>query len=166
VIITDQATLPRVAPAQALLGSSARFSPPADQIFWNPQASPSGPVSIVVSAADRRAMVLRNGVVIGSSPVAIDTTIGQTLAFILRSGSGAERVWLRVALPGQTLPSQASPELRGRIRVPEEFRRSVEAILQPGTTILVTPDALGRGTEANRQVTVVEDDAGQPETSH
>ena len=166
VIVTDQATLPRVAPAQALLGSSPRFSPPADQIFWNPQASPSGPVSIVVSAADRRAMVLRNGVVIGSSPVAIDTPIGQTLAFILRSGSGAERAWLRVALPGQTLPSQASPELRGRIRVPEEFRRSVEAILQPGTTVVVTPDALGRGTDGNRQVTVVEDDAGQPETSH
>ena len=154
VVITDQPVVPRVAPAEVMLGSSSRQTESAGQSFWNPNASPSGPVSIVVSAADRRAVVLRNGVVIGRSPVAIDVPIGRTFAFVLRHASGTERSWLRVALPGQDV--DATTELRGRIQVPEEFRRSIEAILQPGTTVVVTPDSLGTG-EA-REMTVVEGD--------
>jgi hypothetical protein len=159
VVITDQAVVPRLAPAQILLGRPSAVDPSRAGISWNSQASPSGPISIVVSAADRRVVVLRNGVVIGTSPVEIDARVERTSAFVLQAG-GTDPVWLRVPLPGQNVDPQAPPELRGRIHVPEDFRRSVEAILEPGTTVVVTPDPLG--TTSSEERTVIEAD-GAPD---
>lgn len=161
VIVTDRAVVPRIAPAQALLGRGQRGGTASTGSSWRPEASPSGPVSIVVSFADRKAVVLRNGIVIGTSPVEIEGSLERTSAFILQA-SGTERTWLRVTLPGQHVDPKAPPELRGRIRAPEEFRRSVESILQPGSTVVVTPDTL-RMDGTGRRMTVIDDgpDDGQ-----
>ena len=141
VIVTDEATVPRVAPAESLLIST--LPAPAEgesPILWAPQRSPSGPVSIVVSAAERRAVVLRNGVVIGSAPVTIDAPITRTSAFVLNRMEGDNPVWLKVGLPGQS--ADASEPLRGRISVSDAFRQAVESILAVGTTVVVTGDPL------------------------
>jgi hypothetical protein len=112
------------------------------------------PISIVISATDRRAIVLRNGVLIGSAPVTINAEIDRTSAFVMQNDAAAGRSWLRVPLPGQ---SAMAPEqtLRGRIHVEDRFRQAVEAVLRPGTTVLVTPDSLRAGS-TGRNVTVVE----------
>ncbi|HET9639269.1 MAG TPA: L,D-transpeptidase [Allosphingosinicella sp.] len=154
VVVTDEAAVPRVAPAEALLQGQAMAAAPAAGSAWRPQASPSGPVSLVISAADRRVIVLRNGVVIGSAPVTIDGQIDRTSAFVMQNGGAAGRSWLRVPLPGQTAAS-AGPELRGRIHVEDRFRQAVEAVLRPGTTVLVTPDSLRAGS-TGQSATVVE----------
>ena len=61
------ALVPRV--AQIAMNTSFRMFPDSDaakgEKGGKPQLSPEGPVSVVVSAADRRAVVLRNGVEIG-----------------------------------------------------------------------------------------------------
>lgn len=41
------------------------------EVAWMPEKAPEGPVSLVVSAADRKAYVFRNGVLIGSSAIEI-----------------------------------------------------------------------------------------------
>lgn len=126
-------------------------------VEWHPERAPAGPVSIVVSAADRRAVVLRNGTVIGSAPIEIAGGIGQPSAFVMTRVEAGQRLWQRVMLPGQSAET-AAPSLQGRITAPDIFRREVEALLAPGTTVVVTADSLGAGS-TGRSVTVIEDDA-------
>ena len=157
VVVTNRPAVPRVAPAEALLQASS--SPVAgDDVVWQPQRSPSGPVSIVVSSADRRVVVLRNGAVIGSAPVDISGAITRASAFTFNRIDGSPGRWLRIGLPGQTSDGP-DEELRGRISVPESFRRDVEAVIASGTTVVVTPDSLRTGG-ARGVVTVIEDDRG------
>ncbi|MGZ8336897.1 MAG: L,D-transpeptidase, partial [Allosphingosinicella sp.] len=115
VIITDQQMVPRVAPTPGFVPRPA--SGLADATEWHPERSPRGPVSIVVSVADRRVIVIRNGVVIGTAPVEIDGPVDRTSAYVLRAATASDRDWLRIALPGQTLDPDAGPELRGRLHV-------------------------------------------------
>lgn len=154
VVVTDDPAVPRVAPAETLLQGRAIPVDPEARSMWRPDSSPSGPVSVVISAADRRAIVLRNGVVIGSAPVTIDGQIDRTSAFVMQNAGAGDRSWLRVPLPGQTAASTGE-ELRGRIRVEDRFRQAVESVLRPGTTVLVTPDSLRAGS-TGQSATVVE----------
>lgn len=156
VIITDQQAVPRVAPVDELLsaGTGAAVGG-AETMIWQPDRAPSGPVSVVVSAADRRALVMRDGKIIGSSPVEIDGAIGRTSAYMLNSVTNGDRQWVRIALPGQ---DQMEPErLRGRIRVPENFRKSVDEAIKVGTTVIVTADSL-RSQTPGAPLTVIENE--------
>jgi hypothetical protein len=131
-------------------------APPSGPFTWRPELSPSGPVSIVISTADRRMVVLRNGRQIGSAPIAIDAAIDRTTAFTLRAIDDAGFHWLRIPLSGEasTAPQEEASEERSRLRVAEEFRRSVAAILTEGATVLVTNDSLAR-SETGRRLTVI-----------
>src|SRR3546814_15796428 len=74
VIITQSADIPRFAPAPDVLegkGSSSSSFESAFSTTWQPEKAPTGPVSIILSASDERAVVLRNGIEIGSTPIAI-----------------------------------------------------------------------------------------------
>ena len=72
VVITDQQAVPRVAPTPDLLESAAETAAAVQGAWtWTPEKSPTGPVSLILSGADRRLVVLRNGVLIGSAPVEI-----------------------------------------------------------------------------------------------
>jgi hypothetical protein len=140
-----------VAPAESLLRGGG--GPPlTGAASWRPEASRSGPVSVVISAADRRVVVLRNGVMIGSAPVRIDGSLARTSAFVMRDGGS----WLRIMLPGQT---EEGDDLRGRIHVAPEFRREVEAILRPGATVVVSADSLRSGGAGSASA-VLEDEPG------
>jgi hypothetical protein len=154
VVITDRAAVPRIAPAQTMLAGAA--DPVPGEESWRPDAARTGPVSIVISASDRRLVVLRDGTVIGTAPVDIDGVISRTTAYVLAGGSSGGRTWLRVALPGQ-VGTQEPTELRGRIHVADGFRNRVEEILAPGATVVVTADSLGSG-ETGRAMTIVEED--------
>lgn len=140
VVVADRAALPAVAPVPQLLlsPSPSRSEPPAEQVSWHPERSPSGPLTIVVSGADRRVVVLRNGRIIGSAPVEIEGTLEQPAAYML-AANDAGHTWHRVTLPGQSVEPTHN---RGRIHAPEAFRRAVFAILEPGATVIVTADRL------------------------
>ena len=148
VVITGEAAVPRVAPADILLrGGSARAG--RDLTLWRPEASPTGPVSVVISAADRRVVVLRNGVIIGSAPVVVDGSLTRTSAYVMRTDGR----WLRTPLPGQ---GGEADNLRGRIQVAEAFSRSVRSVLRPGATVVITQDSL-RASGTGAAVEVLED---------
>ena len=153
VVITDKAVVPRLAPSVTVFAvRSAPASMPGTQ--WRPELSPSGPVSIVISSSDSRIIVLRNGVVIGRAPVTFDAPVGHTSLYVLRSSDPSPQNWIRVALPGQE--DVSDPVDRGRIQVADDFRRSVESVLQQGTTVVVTSDSLEE-SETGKQTTVIDD---------
>lgn len=139
VVITDRPDVPRIAPAQEMLAHDDGVPANAAAMDWHPKTSPDGPVSIVISAADKRIVVLRNGMTIGSAAVDIDGGVRRTTAYILESSAEGERHWLRLGLPGQ---SSESESLRGRIKVADPFRTLVTSVLAVGTTVIVTNDSL------------------------
>lgn len=160
VAITDQAAAPRLAPTPPILASGSEQMEQPGEVLWTPEKSPSGPVSIVVSAADRRAVVLRNGVEIGSAPVTVEGDIPGTWAYALRDIDAAGQHWIRLQLspkPGSSDVPVARSEWQ-RFHAPESFRRAVAAIAGPGTTVVVTPDSLRSGSVA-QPVTVIDDSA-------
>ena len=158
VAITDQPVMPRLAPATDLVASRAEpIEGSVDQIEWHPEKSSKGPVSIVVSAADRRAVVLRNGIVIGSGPVTVEGTVNGTWAYALRDIDDKGQHWFRLRLSNGAASQHIGPEEWQKFVAPEAFKRDIAAILEPGTTIVVTVDSLRSGAVA-QPLTVIEDE--------
>lgn len=157
VVVTNTATTPRIAPTPEIALAGIQNQSQAGQVFdWHPEKSPNGPVSIIVSAADRRAIVLRNGIEIGSATVSVGGPITGTWAYALRSFDGDSQQWLRLPLSDEEPANVVVPrEEWGRFEAPAEFRRAVAAILQPGSTIVVTADSL---ENTSPPLTVVSDD--------
>ena len=160
VVITDDPLIPEVAPAPTLLDPPGQVEIAAKQVYrWNPERSPSGPLSIVLSGRDRRIVVLRNGAEIGSSTIRIDGSVTETMAFTLNGVDTAGYHWLRLPLPGQ-VPASAGEMTRlerARVRMPEPFRLGLAAVLQPGTTLLVTRESLASGGTGKRMTILTSD---------
>lgn len=123
-----------------------------EQSRWYPEKSPSGPVSIVMSAADQRVIVLRNGVEIGRAQLRVaqpEAVLG-SYAFIVKEGPGtgksvlvdgaAAHNWMTVALPGTDGAAKAdlASVAGGRLRMPQDFARNLYPLLLPGTTLFIT----------------------------
>jgi len=152
VVITRDATVPVVATAPGMLTSAGSAG---GDFAWNPALSPEGPVSIVISGRDRRVVVLRNGIEIGSSAIAFDAPIARTSAFTLQSVDADGDHWLRLPLPSDPRTGELTAEDRAKGHLPERFRIALATVTTPGTTLLVTRETLasaGTGTP----VTIVE----------
>ena len=120
---------------------------------WDGTLSPEGPVSVLVSLAERRVFVLRNGVAIGEAPleVAPDFAIGGTVLMVM--GSDTEPVpsqldpardrhrWSAWPILGLDAGALAMLQLRLQgqpLRVDGEFARRLHSVLVPGATVLLT----------------------------
>lgn len=163
VVITDDAAVPRVAPMPSFLtqGADAALDTLAGTVEWHPDRSPDGPISIVVSTSDRRILVMRNGVPIGSAPARVDADIGGPMAYALTRGADGKPGWMALALDGNGHDGRAltSDEI-SRLRLPPDFRRRLAAVLVPGTTFVITSDSLRAGSPGGK-LTVV-DTVGKP----
>lgn len=112
---------------------------------WTPNLSPTGPLTIIVSKADQRVVVLRNGVEIGRSAAQVnDDDPGSHVITMVKAQDGRPR-WLYVGLPGHE--EEAGRELDeatiNRLRLPRRFYELVRAELTPGATILMTRSSVG-----------------------
>jgi hypothetical protein len=160
VVITDDPLAPEVAPAPTLLDPADADAGAANRAFrWHPEKSPSGPLSIVLSGRDKRIVVLRNGVEIGSSTIRIDGPVTATMAFTLRGVDASGYHWLRLPLPGQvpTAAGELTPVERARVHMPEPFRLNIAGALRPGTTLLVTRESLASGGTGKRMTILTAD---------
>ena len=160
VVIGDQRTVPADVDHPPLLvpvdadGAPEETAPLAanEDYRWDPEASPDGPIAIVISGYDRRAVVLRNGLEIGRSVVVIEdpgVRLG-THAFVM-SGPGAGEpvteeggssmpVWAGVGISGHMESAEQipDPEAARRVRLPDEFLYVLNAELGPGSTLMIT----------------------------
>jgi L,D-transpeptidase catalytic domain len=160
VVIASAATEPQsvdhpgyLAPVSVVGGQALERVPLAasEEERWQPDLSPSGPVSIVLSQASHRAIVYRNGVEIGRARLIV--TGDQPLAdhaLVLTAGPSngpdpyspdpSKFRWMRIGVPGHMgeAGTAADPTAEARIKLPAEFVREVMPILQPGATVFVT----------------------------
>lgn len=141
-----------------------RAAPPAGEGRWMPERAPEGPMTLVLSGADRTLLVLRNGVEIGRAEVGIDgeAPLGERAYLLLgRDGEGRDAMlpdrpalrWQAIALDATGAPG----DLAGRLRLPETFARAVHDALAPGATVIVTDEPLGIGVS---DLTVLESGEG------
>jgi lipoprotein-anchoring transpeptidase ErfK/SrfK len=126
---------------------------------WQPQLSPSGPVSIVLSQGSNRVVVYRNGIEIGRARLAVSGNAHLTShALVLMEGPGggpdpyvpdaAKYRWVRVGVPGHMgeAGTPVDPAALAHLSIPDTFVRQVNSILTPGTTVFVTGQALSPQT--------------------
>ncbi|HUO88520.1 MAG TPA: L,D-transpeptidase [Rhizomicrobium sp.] len=156
VVVTDDA---RPSP-QTVLDPGLAAAPGTDphlrlnageEFRWHPEKSPSGPVTILVSFADQRMLVLRNGKVIGRARVEVPPGLfngTEALQMEGRDANGRPR-WLYIGIPGREA-SHGKPLDRNtieQVRVPEKFLASLHGILAPGATMMVTNDSFAASNE-------------------
>ena len=164
VVIGTDATVPEpvahpgyLAPVRSIGGQpveSASFLPTQDE-HWQPELSPSGPVSIVLSQGSRRIVVYRNGVEIGRARLTVsgDAPLIDHALVLTESPSTVpdpyvpdptKFSWLRIGVPGHTgeQGTQVDPMAVARIKLPAEFATRLNSVLTPGATLFVTNAAL------------------------
>ncbi len=119
---------------------------------WRPERSPSGPITMVVSAADQAIYVYRNGNPIGRAAVEIsgrgplgnhvfsllEGTTGR-LSFLAPGRQG--RRWMSVTSSGRRADAE---EIASRLRMNPEFAGKVYDTITPGTTVIVTDQQVVR----------------------
>jgi hypothetical protein len=158
VIVTAGAEVPRFAPSPAVLSNTSPKG--GDDLFggslWQPERAKTGPVSIIISGADKRMLVLRNGVPIGSAPVKIAGEVTGTSAYTLGAIENGNYRWMKLPMPGESLsgPVEITPDERARLTVPEDIRLAMADVVAPGTTVVVTLDTLRSGG-AGKKMTVM-----------
>ncbi|HEY4009132.1 MAG TPA: L,D-transpeptidase [Acidobacteriaceae bacterium] len=159
VVITDSDAVPRIAPTPNLLEAKEEIATHQQGTVWQPEKSPTGPVSLILSAADKRLVVLRNGVLIGSTTVEIAGPVTETIAYSLTKIDADGFHWMQLPLPGQSWQGtrMLSAEDRARVRLPQDFRAALDEELSPGVTLVVTADSL-KASDMGAPVTVLEAD--------
>lgn len=157
VMITSSDTSPRLMPSTRIDVTLAA----GRRMIWNPEASPVGPVSIIVSAPDRMALILRNGIEIGSGPVRVLGKIEGTWAYTVRESSPGLVQWFRIPLSLHDTADQVPRDEWQRFEADPEFKRAVASVIRPGTTIVVTADSLQQGA-SRTALTVIEAGATEP----
>ena len=140
VIIADHNSTPNHTVRPGLLFSGKTGPPPAGGFVWAPEKSTRGPVSIIVSAPDRRIYVYRNGVEIGRAPVTglESARLSGTYVYSADStvDSSGRRDWISTASVGRKAPNLK--DLKTRISIDSSFLQDVRAMISPGTTLVIT----------------------------
>jgi lipoprotein-anchoring transpeptidase ErfK/SrfK len=164
VVIGTEATEPEqvahpgyLAPVTFVGGAPIDQDPlaPSEDDRWQPELSPSGPVSIVLSQGSQRVVVYRNGVEIGRARLLVTGEAPLVNhALVLTEGPSSvanpyvpdptKYRWLRVGVPGHMGEegSQVDPAAVARIKMPADFAARLNGILTPGATLFVTHQSL------------------------
>lgn len=145
--------------------------PPAYR--WTPDISPKGPLTILVSTVDRLALVIRNGIEIGRTPISVtgDEPFGTQAYVMLAGDSGAPspvvpgrpgRNWQSIPLPGYAAKPGAALDTEAirRVSVPPEFASLVYDQMAPGTTLLLTDAAIQPRTTGKAMTVITAEKAG------
>ena len=167
VIIADEHSAPAetVHPGLFFTQSGEESEPEAaGQFEWNPEKSASGPVSLLVSSADKTLYVYRNGVQIGRAgmPNSEAVTALNGRVFSALSGMDAEGHlrWTEVTAAGTGKSSQSLFETTQESRMPAQFLDKAKEVIAPGATIIFTDKPVDPTTQspAGFQILVAQKD--------
>jgi hypothetical protein len=169
VVIADRSSAPEETVRPGLLlppsvsgGGEASLDAALDKsrFVWQPERAVEGPVSILISSADKKIYVYRNGIRIGEAKIQI-TNPDQPLtpgAYVMLDGFANEkslyvpdkpaRRWIAVSLPAKD-GQLAVRDIEGRVKIPLDFGRQVYDILQPGDAVMVTDLPVTKQTTAH-----------------
>jgi hypothetical protein len=158
VIIGDGKTpVPRLASNPGLMLAPTDFSPEMlhklakNDYDWHPERSLEGPITIVISSADRAMYVYRNGDPIGRAAVEVGgrgltgrDKLGNHVFTMLEGTTGKqsrftpnhqEARWMRVTSEGKPVDADT---VASRLHFSPDFADKLANELKPGTTVIVT----------------------------
>jgi hypothetical protein len=167
VVIGDgNVPVPRLASNPGLLLAPTDLKPEMlrplaqNEYDWRPERSPKGPITIVVSSADKAIYVYRNGDPIGRAPVEVTGRgkLGDHVFSLLEGTTGRQsslvpgregRRWMRVTSSGRAVDAD---KISSRLRVNPEFAGKVYDTIAPGTTVIITDQQVVRKPTAEAGV--------------
>jgi hypothetical protein len=155
VIVAGSAGKPLMSPHLGVLSPTdtglTQPLAPGEAYRWQPELSPSGPVTIVISKSDQRAIVLRNGVEIGRSRVRVPNDDFETHVMTFAGVENGRPQWIYAGVPGHSgeAGKPADMTIMSGTDMPPAFVTALRSIVKPGTTILLTeapvkPDTTGK----------------------
>lgn len=165
VVITQKKSNPTKSakPSSILLKSKAPDSSnkavPQGVATWEPEKSPHGPISVLLSYADKTIYVWRNGVQIGQSPVDLGTSDKALPEGVFLMLEGSEKPhprfpdltihpWSVLSLDQKKTKGDVVTEMRERFSLPDDFRAHLSKALQPGAILVSTSDASTTNTRS------------------
>jgi hypothetical protein len=157
VIIADNRSAPSKSTQPGLLFSGKTGATAAGASVWVPEKAPKGPVSIIVSGADRAVYVYRNGVEIGRTPVGgLERLSGSYVYSALATvDAGGRRDWISIASSGGRAPN--FKELAHRVAITPDFLANVRTLTTPGVTLLLTDAPVNARTRSSRGFNILDD---------
>ncbi len=169
VIGDDKTSQPRLAANPGLMLAPKDFTPEMlktlskGEYDWRPERSTTGPITILVSAADKALYVYRNGEPIGRAALDIDGRgpLGGHV-FSLLDGVTEKPSWWAPNRPARKWSTVSTDEvgrkisfddLGKRVHFNPDFASKLYDAVTPGTTIIVTDMAAAR--KPNRDFTIL-----------
>lgn len=159
VVIGDgKVPVPHLASSPGLMLAPKDFTPEMlrplakNDYDWSPERSGSGPITMVVSTADKAIYVYRNGNPIGRASVEVSGrgSLGDHVFSLLEGTTGRRsflapgregRRWLCVTSSGRKADAN---DIASRLRVNPEFAGKVYDTITPGTTVIITEQQVVR----------------------
>jgi hypothetical protein len=146
---------------RAVPPSTTEFKP--GDYVWHPEASPAGPVVVIVSLPEQQMYVYRNGVRIGRStvstgrkshatPTGMFTILQKKVRHESNLYKGAQMphmqrlTWTGIAMHAGHLPGYAASH--GCVRLPIAFAEKLYSVTSNGTSVIVTDDKFAPGETA------------------
>jgi hypothetical protein len=180
VVVASQSTAPAdvvhpaaIAPVDAGKGETVTVPPlsEGEAFRWQPEKSPDGPISVLISGADQTVLVYRNGVEIGRARLVIDDPqepLGTHVFVAMENhaknadGGPSDLRWIAVGVPGHAGEDKKplDPAQVARVHLSPDFRNSVHGTLHPGASMMMT-DAPVLESTTGMKLTVV---TGDPQT--
>lgn len=153
VIIADDHSAPRETVHPGMIFSqvtppAGEAELPAGEFTWTPEKSVSGPVTILVSEADKVVYVYRNGVEIGRTTVSSLDIDGQHVYSAL-DGTDEQGQAKWICVDGK--PAANDPnivEIAGKAGIAKAFLAGVRAVIVPGTTLVFTEKPVNGETQS------------------
>ncbi len=158
VVITGDDQTPRTSEVLDQLTSRRELG--RGDFWWEPERSSKGPVSIIVSIADGRVYVQRNGVRIGAATLFTD---GYTAR--LRGTAAFVRLNRDSRRPSRFVPGRPAaeweevgasrgkmktpPDLAGHVQMPAPFASKMYDLMVPGTVMVVTSESSTPATRSS-----------------
>ncbi|WP_380876487.1 L,D-transpeptidase [Sphingomonas sp. DBB INV C78] len=152
--------------ASSVAKADGRSKPlsPNESYRWTPEASPAGPVSVILSKSDQRAIVLRNGIEIGRARITIpDQDFATHVLTLTRNAQGGES-WIYVGVPGHAgeVGRVLDSAVMARVEAPHGFMAAIRTVLAPGATVLVTQSRVNGATTGTRLAVMSGTDGPEP----
>jgi hypothetical protein len=178
VVITKKGATPSRSsrPAGVMLASRAanaadRAIPdPSGEVVWEPSKSPSGPFSILISYADKRIYVWRNGVQIGQGPISIAGTNPPEGVFLMLEGEDPSdprfpgvkmHPWTALSLDGGNTSGDVVGTMRSQVNLPTAFHKKISKIVGPGAILVATRQSSSSATRSDRDFTIMKPEGGE-----
>jgi hypothetical protein len=124
----------------------------AGKFEWNPEKSASGPVSLLVSSADKTLYVYRNGVEIGRAGMpnsnAVSPLNNRVFSALNRTDAQGHLRWVEVTSAGKEKSSESLFQAAQKSQLPADFLAKAKEVMTPGTTIIFTDKPVDPTTQS------------------